>query len=340
MNTHFRRIVVSGIFAALMLTFFSCGKADPNEQIDEGAVEGETYTSSEIGWTMRIPEGWEIISRDQQETSFERGIKAVEEVAGEIDYSGLKQLISFQKNQFNIFQSSSEPFPLEYEGAWEDNHEYLKEVLYDTYTNQGIKVDTASSKAMVDGIDFEVFHIVVHGRKGEVILYQDMYSGYINGFAFTATLNYNNEADKEILMKVWKESRFRDAEQGAETSSSTDSVFVFTRFLDYDAQSKTFGDVDEPSVYDFWKESRENAIQIYRVAAGMESIPPAQRMIFASYLSDVEVDQPVRDILAGIKDENEMKDVFYIMDSYGLSFKTFGISEETLKKRCPNLEYN
>ena len=196
------------------LTFFcSCGRTDPSGQIDEGKVEGESYTSSEIGWTIRIPDGWNIVSRDQQEASLEKGMKAVEEVAGEIDYSGLKHLISFQKNQFNIFQSSSEPFPLEYEGEWEENHVSLKGLLYDTYTNQGIKADTSSSRASIDGIDFAVFHIVVHGPKGEVILYQDMYSSHINGFDFAVTLNYNNDKDKETLMAVWENSVFSIASQ-------------------------------------------------------------------------------------------------------------------------------
>ena len=138
-----------------------------------------------------------------------KGLKAAEEVAGEIDYSGLKHLISFQKDQFNIFQSSSEPFPLEYEGVWEQNYARIKGVLYDTYTNQEIEVDTSSSRARIDGIDFAVFHMVIHAPTGEIIVYQDMYSSHINGFDFAVTLNYNNDKDKETLMAVWEDSKFR-----------------------------------------------------------------------------------------------------------------------------------
>lgn len=202
--------ILTIITLSTTLTFISCGQTDPNKQIDEGTVQGDTYASQEIGWTIEIPDGWTVISKDKLEEIDEKGMKAIEEVQeGGFDYSGLKHLISFQKNQFNIFQSTSEPFNLEYEGEWEDNNAGLKELLYATYTNQGIKIDTSSSKTTVDGLDFEVFHITVYGPKGNIILYQDMYSRYINGFDFGVNINYNNDKDKETLMNVWKNSKFK-----------------------------------------------------------------------------------------------------------------------------------
>ena len=202
-----RLIIIVTIF-----TLISCRQADPNKQIDEGKVEGGTYTSQEIGWTMEIPKGWSIISKDKMDKSTERGMEAVKDVGGKIDYSGLKHLINFQKNQFNIFHSTSEPFQLEYDGEWEDNNAGLKELLYGTYANQGIKVDTSSSNAKIDGLEFKVFHITVYGPNGDIILYQDMYSRYINGFDFGVNINYNNDKDKDIMMNVWRSSKFKKQE--------------------------------------------------------------------------------------------------------------------------------
>jgi len=197
------------IFLITISIIISCGQTDPNKQIDEGKVEGETYTSKEIGWTMQIPKNWSIISKDKMDKSTERGMEAVKEVGGEFDYSGLKHLVSFQKNQFNIFQSTSEPFELEYEGEWEDNNAGLKELLYATYANQGIKIDTSSSNTKIDELNFEVFHITIYGTNGDIILYQDMYGRYINGFDFGVNINYNNEKDKETMMNVWRNSKFK-----------------------------------------------------------------------------------------------------------------------------------
>jgi len=51
-------------FLALLM---SCGEYDANEQIDEGIVEEHIYTSHEIGWTMKIPNGWTVVSKDRLE---------------------------------------------------------------------------------------------------------------------------------------------------------------------------------------------------------------------------------------------------------------------------------
>lgn len=103
-----------------LMTLISC-KTDPNKQIDEGKINEGIYYSKEIGWTMKIPNGWEITHRSTLEERTEKGLDAVNETAGiDYDVSGLKQLLNFQKDRLHIFQSTSEPFELEYEGEWEE----------------------------------------------------------------------------------------------------------------------------------------------------------------------------------------------------------------------------
>ena len=47
----------------LLITVFIACKTDPNKQIDEGKITESTYHSVEIGWTMEIPKGWDIIHK-------------------------------------------------------------------------------------------------------------------------------------------------------------------------------------------------------------------------------------------------------------------------------------
>lgn len=197
------------IAVSLALSLLACTKADPNKQVDEGKVQGDVYTSAEIGWTIHIPDGWSVVSKDKREESSEKGMEAIGETyGGDLDYSGLKHLISFQKDQFNIFQSTSEPFELEYEGEWEENNVALRELIYTTYINQGLTVDTSSSTQSIDGLEFATFHVAIYGSEGDVILYQDLYSRYINGLDFGVNLNYNNEENKKIMMTAWENSKF------------------------------------------------------------------------------------------------------------------------------------
>ena len=193
------------------LAIISCKPSDPNKNIDEGKVEGNTYTSQEIGWTIAIPDGWEVVDREKSEDMREKGTQALEEtIEQEVDFSGVKTLIAFQKNQFNIFQSTSEPFKLEYEGEWEINNAAIKALIFETFVNQGIKADSsATSVETIDGLDFQTYSFTIYGPTGEVILNQILYSRLINGFDFAANINYNNEKDKETQLQAFRSSKFK-----------------------------------------------------------------------------------------------------------------------------------
>jgi len=198
------------LLCTCLLTIPSCGKIDPNKQIDEGKVENNTYSSAEIGWTIKIPAHWEVISRAQNQQQQEVGAAVMEDaVGGEIDLTGFKNLIGFQKNKFNIFQSTSQPFVSEYEGEWEDTNAALKKMMYRAFQQQQIKIDsTATEIVQLDGLDFYTYQFRLFSPKGEVILTQLIYSRLMNGFDFGVTINYNNEADKNEMMTAWLNSKF------------------------------------------------------------------------------------------------------------------------------------
>jgi len=195
----------------LLLTVLVSCKTDPNKQIDEGEITENTYNSKEIGWTMNIPNGWDVTHKSILDRRTKKGLDAIGETAGiDIDASGLKQLLNFQKNKYNIFQSTSEAFELEYEGEWEENNRGLKEVIYNTYLQRGIKTDSTETKIIeIDGLKFHSYEFTIYSPKGDVIINQVMYSRFINGFDFGVNINYNNESDKKEMLKVWLNSKFK-----------------------------------------------------------------------------------------------------------------------------------
>ncbi|MEZ4688084.1 MAG: hypothetical protein R3B47_19100 [Bacteroidia bacterium] len=201
--------LLRSIACAIALLAISCGNQDPNAQVDEGNVSDNVYTSEAIGWSIIIPKGWEVVSKDEMEETTEKGKEAMEGVAGEVDFSGMKHLISFRKNDFNIFQSTSEPFKEEYEGEWMENNAAIRDLIYMTYSSRGIKVDTSSTKASIDGLEFNVFRATIFNDEGEVLLNQEMYSRLINGFDFGVNLNYNNEEYKATMLRAWEQSTFK-----------------------------------------------------------------------------------------------------------------------------------
>ncbi|WP_298512836.1 hypothetical protein [uncultured Kordia sp.] len=198
-------------FLSICLLVFACKEVDPNKQIDEGYVSDQVYTSKEIGWQILIPNGWDIVTKEQSDQYSERGKEIFKEGLGvEIDDSQLKDLISFKKNQFNIFISSSEPFKEDFEGEWEQNNADLKYYLYEMFKNNGVNVDsTATTTVRIDGLDFKRYGFTIKKTSGEVILNQLMYIKLINGHSFSVNINYNNERDKKVMLKALFDSQFR-----------------------------------------------------------------------------------------------------------------------------------
>ena len=192
-----------------LFTLYSCAELDPNKQIDEGHVANGTYESKELGWTIVIPEGWKIIAKDKIEAREEKGKAILEESAGvEIDISGLKRLISFQRDQFNIFGSTSEPQVEEFPGEYDQNRKAINDLIYNAFLSQGIRTDTSSGIEVIQGLEFHAFYTTIFSPEGEKLFNQIMYSRMINGYDFGMTLTYNNEEDKQTMMDAIKQSKF------------------------------------------------------------------------------------------------------------------------------------
>ena len=202
--------ILERIFIALLIfTIQSCGLLDSNEKVDEGKVEGEYYISSEIGWTIKIPSGWKIVSKNKMDKNQEKGVKSISETINvEIDDSELNHLISFMKNKGNVFQSTSEPFVSEYDGQYHETIQFMYQVLSESYRNQGIKIQTSTSFTRIDGLKFDIFKIAMYEADGKIYFNQEIYTRLINGYLFSVTLSYNNSKDKFTMMNAWTNSKF------------------------------------------------------------------------------------------------------------------------------------
>ncbi len=199
------------IITIILFSLQSCNLNDPNKNVDEGEIQGKNYKSEEIGWTMEIPDGWTVVDKDLTEERNNKGQKALEKSMGQkVDFTGLKNLLSLQKGQFNVFQSTSEPFTLDYEGQWEETNAAVKSIIFSTYKDQGIKADTSiTTIEKIDGLDFHKYSFTIYSPDGEIILNQIMYGRLINGFDFGVNINYNNNKDRDELLKVFKNSKFK-----------------------------------------------------------------------------------------------------------------------------------
>lgn len=194
------------------LTLFTSCK-NINKQVDQGAFEGRLYTNEELGWTMEVPKGWKVSSLEEREELEAKGKNAIEktiETEMDIDLDQLKHLVAFQKGQFDVFQSTTEPFTIEYEGEWEETEALLKELLYYTYLDTGMQVDTTETTVeWVDGLDFSTYSFALSDEKGKLFISQIVYTRLMNdSLSFGVNLSFTNDRNRDEMLKAWRGSKF------------------------------------------------------------------------------------------------------------------------------------
>lgn len=205
------KIIHTLLLFSIFFSFSANSQTDSQRFFDEGNLVDQVYFSEEIGWTIKVPEDFLLVTLEEQKSYEERGSEAIKSFADiEIKDSQLKNLISFKKDIFNSFLSNSEPFTPEYEGQWEENNLILKELMEHTYNSQGIitKV-TETSSLLIDDIPFETYEIRLFTPDGDLVVSQIMYNSLIKGFDFGVSINYNNEADKQKMVDALLNSTFK-----------------------------------------------------------------------------------------------------------------------------------
>jgi hypothetical protein len=194
-----------------LLVIMSCTTPsnENGEQEVVEKIEGTPYSNDAVGWSVTVPDGWEVMSKNQLDENMKNGQDLIAESSTiNLDYEGLTHLINFQKDPYNQFLSSMEPFDLDYEGEWEENNKLVYDFLYETFQYQGVPCDTSSRTTQIDGLLFHVFSITLYTPDGLVLMYEDMYGRYINGYDFSIIITYNNTDDKVLLERVIRQSKF------------------------------------------------------------------------------------------------------------------------------------
>jgi hypothetical protein len=190
------------LFALIMAACNS--SARKNEQ-----PKPKTFVGKEIGWTIIIPDGYQSISQNRVQANEQKGKEAIENASGEkVEINGLIHLINFQKNQFNSFQATIQPYSEKQNGNYNESNELTKKAVYDAYTAQKIKVDTSSYQKIYAGKSFAAFAINIYGPNGNIIMKQVMLSRLVKGYDFGITINANNNGDEKILFDALENSKF------------------------------------------------------------------------------------------------------------------------------------
>lgn len=194
------------LFALASLNLMAC--TSPEKKQEKPVLQ--KYHNATIGWTITVPEGFQLLSKSRMEANEAKGRAAIGADTNQTHAAnGLQNIVNFQKNQFNLFNATLEKTPQQTAKTYASQHQVVKKLIFDAYAKQKIKVDTTSGKADFAGHPFHAFYLKIYGPNGSLIMNQAIYSALINGFDFGVSINYNNEADHASLVQAFQQSTFQ-----------------------------------------------------------------------------------------------------------------------------------
>jgi len=122
--------------------------------------------------------------------------------------------------------------------------------------------------------------------------------------------------------------------------SSCDSAYIYKHFLFYHPENKTFDDIDEPYIEEYWETQNENAKKYYYLSAYLKSIPVTQRIIMISYLSTDKKYEAHSWIYNNLQSRSDTIKYFKILNTgYGIPYSELKITESVVKEYCKDCNY-
>jgi hypothetical protein len=206
MKTRFFKFGFNLILIAIVLNFAACKKKakvdQSEEQVTTETNSSGSFSSYEIGWTITVPKNWEIIEQDELEGEREIGEEGNEG-------NPLNHVVSFRRDEFNFLSATTQAFEEAYPGEYKDNNGLINQLIYNTFTSQGIKVETTLDSTTIGDKKFTIYSNKIYDADGKVFLTQELYSCLINGYDFAVNLAFNNETYKAEMLKALQESNFK-----------------------------------------------------------------------------------------------------------------------------------
>jgi hypothetical protein len=198
--------LLAAMFVALLMV--GCGE-DEQVHIDQdeaGDLSDNVYHNKRVGWSMEIPDGWDIVSKEANDETFSRGKKFSEDGGVRVDYSGMKSLIALEKTGSNLtdeFMSMTQDWVIK-----EDDRvgfvDGQMQALLSVFRNQGAAPEASEvRRETIDGISFNLFDVKINQVR------QTYYFAFFDSYYFGAILTYTSIDSREELLKAWRGSKFR-----------------------------------------------------------------------------------------------------------------------------------
>jgi hypothetical protein len=209
------------ILASVLIQLFllpSCSNKIP-DNFDYGSVSGTTYTNKFFNNELKIPKGWHVASKEQNEAMQKQGQELITKdnqslkkmiKASEISTATLLTCFKYREDEFMDFNPSvmviveniqATPGVRSGQDYLKNAHKFLKQLSIN-YTD----IDTEYKKETFGAKEFYRMRTTVELPESKI--YQTYYSGIINNFSFNFICTYQSREDQKEMEKMLKSLKF------------------------------------------------------------------------------------------------------------------------------------
>lgn len=190
-------MIKNNVIVLILILLVSCSKPTP-----------KYFVSSELGWKVEIPKRWKVEDSIELKEKIKEAKKLIKTTGEDIKVTEENiNLITFRKGNLSKFQATIIPFKEKYTGEWNDKYPAVKALIFNIFKSQNFSVDSTSSKESIDGVSFQVFNLKI-SQNHKLVMEQNMYRTYRNGYDFIITIASSNSRYKKQLIKALKASKF------------------------------------------------------------------------------------------------------------------------------------
>lgn len=187
------------MFTSIVLLLISCKEFN----------ESKSIYVDDFNWTIEIPKNFNSISEDKWNKVKELGEKGVEEAMNEEIVNEAVTIFVYKNGEFNNFESNYQPFNTEFDGNYLKSNNFVNQVMYKTFESQmpNAKMDSISSKQIIDGLEFYRFDINIDLPNG-LKLKTVGFSRLFDKKELTINITYIDEKIGEQMLESFENSKF------------------------------------------------------------------------------------------------------------------------------------
>ncbi|WP_417351763.1 hypothetical protein [Flavobacterium alkalisoli] len=173
---------------------------------------GEKFYYKNLGWTIVLPEGFEVLSETKTQELKDVGANAIEEVY-EVDLEGQMipntTLFALRKGWQNYFEANIQSFDVQIDGDYEESCKGMSEIVVETFTSKmaGAKIEVSNGREMIGKREFIRYTYSISLPNG-IKLTTIFFNSLFDKTDLTVNILYINDSDGEIMLKLFRESTF------------------------------------------------------------------------------------------------------------------------------------